>query len=176
MPGAKPLGKMFPARGEYKEILDRDDVDAVIIATMDHWHRPILEEACAAGKDIYCEKGPCLIPSRTASPWSRRRKTAGEWSKWASQRVSSVLYAKAREIYQSGKLGEVTTIEAYWDRKHGQRAPGFTRSRRIRAPRRSTGIAFSATPRSGPMILSASSAGDVTRITGKVWRATCSST
>ena len=45
-----------PATRDYRSILDRKDVDSVLIATMDHQHRHIFEDACAAGKDIYCEK------------------------------------------------------------------------------------------------------------------------
>ncbi|MCZ6904542.1 MAG: Gfo/Idh/MocA family oxidoreductase [Acidobacteria bacterium] len=113
--GREAIGKDVPGTREYKEILDRKDIDAVIIATMDHWHRPILEEACAAGKDVYCEKpmshtvedGFAMVK---AAQDNRRMVQVG------SQRVSSILYAKAREIYQSGKLGQVTTIDAYWDR------------------------------------------------------------
>jgi predicted dehydrogenase len=44
------------AYNEYREILARDDIDAVAIATPDHWHALIILDACKAGKDIYCEK------------------------------------------------------------------------------------------------------------------------
>ena len=113
--GREAIGKDVPGTREYKEILDRDDVDAVIIATMDHWHRPILEEACAAGKDIYCEK-PMSHTVEDGFAMVKAAQNSRRMVQVGSQRVSSVLYAKAREIYQFGKLGEVTTIEAYWDR------------------------------------------------------------
>lgn len=100
---------------DYRRILDRKDVDSVLIATMDHWHRKIFEDACAAGKDIYCEKpmshtvedGFAMVD---AAHKNNRMIAVG------SQRVSSILYAKAKEIYDSGKLGEVFSINAYWDR------------------------------------------------------------
>jgi predicted dehydrogenase len=99
----------------YKEILDRKDVDAVIIAVPDHLHRRLVEDACAAGKDVYCEKpmshtledGFAMVD---AAQKNKRILQIG------SQRVSSVAYAKAREIYASGKLGEVYVIEAHSDR------------------------------------------------------------
>jgi len=104
-----------PATRDYRSILDRKDVDAIIIATMDHQHRHIFEDACAAGKDVYCEKpmshsvedGLAMVD---AAQKNKRMVAVG------SQRVSSILYAKAKDIYDSGKLGEVFCINAYWDR------------------------------------------------------------
>ena len=104
-----------PATRDYRTILDRKDVDSVLIATMDHQHRHIFEDACAAGKDVYCEK-PL---SHTVEDGFAMVEAAHKHNRMVavgSQRVSSVLYAKAKEIYDSGKLGEVFSINAYWDR------------------------------------------------------------
>src|SRR5438128_2864727 len=109
------VNKKVPATRNYKEILDRKDVDAVIIAVSDHQHRKVFVDACAAGKDVYCEKpmshtvedGFAMIE---AAQKNKRMIQVG------SQRVSSILYAKAKEFYDSGKLGQVTAIQAYWDR------------------------------------------------------------
>jgi predicted dehydrogenase len=99
----------------YKELLDREDVDAVVVAIPDHLHRRIVEDACAAGKDVYCEKpmshniddGFAIVNA------ARKHKRIIQVG---SQRVSSVAYTKAREIYASGSLGDVYVIEAHSDR------------------------------------------------------------
>jgi predicted dehydrogenase len=103
------------ATRDYRRILDRKDVDSVLIAATDHNHRQIFIDAVNAGKDVYCEKpmshnvedGFAMVE---AAHKNNRIVAIG------SQRVSSVLYAKAKEIYESGRLGEVFAINAYWDR------------------------------------------------------------
>lgn len=109
------LKKEIETTREYRRILDRKDIDAVIIAVPDHWHRRLVVEAAQAGKDAYCEKpmshtledGFAMVD---AVQKNKRILQIG------SQRVSSILYAKAKEIWDSGRLGEVSTIEAVWDR------------------------------------------------------------
>jgi len=103
------------ATRNYKEILDRKDVDAVFIAVTDHQHRKVFEDACAAGKDIYCEKPMSHTPEDGFAMVAAAQK-ANRMVEVGSQRVSSILYARAKEIYDSGKLGQVCSIEAYWDR------------------------------------------------------------
>jgi len=108
-------GAEIPVTGDYRALFDRKDVDAVLIATPDHLHRRVTLDALAAGKDVYCEKpmshsvadGAAMV---AAVQGGKRIFQAG------SQRVSSILYAKAREIYQSGRLGEVHSIDAQWNR------------------------------------------------------------
>jgi len=106
--------EVFATR-EYRAILDRKDIDAVIIAVTDHNHRRVFEDACAAGKDIYCEKPMSHTPEDGFSMVEAAHRN-NRIIQIGSQRVSSVLYAKAKEIYDSGRLGEVFSINAYWDR------------------------------------------------------------
>jgi len=99
----------------YEEVLSRPDVDAVIVATPDHWHDRISIEAMKAGKDVYCEKpmvqrldfGPGVIEAQ---------KQTGRIMQVGSQRVSSIVYKKAQEMLRQGAIGEFNMVEAWWDR------------------------------------------------------------
>jgi predicted dehydrogenase len=109
------LKKDVPVTRDYRSVLDRKDVDAIIVAATDHQHSRIVQDACAAGKDVYCEKplshrveeGFSIVE---AAEKNKRIVQAG------AQRVSSILFAKGKEIYQSGRLGRVFAIEGYTDR------------------------------------------------------------
>ncbi len=100
---------------DYREILARKDIDAVFIATPDHWHARITTEALAAGKHVYCQKpmvqrvaeGPGVIAAEKAS---------GKILQVGSQYVSSHVFLKARDLYQQGALGELNLVEAWLDR------------------------------------------------------------
>jgi predicted dehydrogenase len=92
-----------PATRNYKEILDRKDVDAVIIAVPDHNHRRIFEDACAAGKDVYCEK-PMSHTVEDGFSMIEVAQKNNRIVQIGSQRVSSIIYAQAKELYDTGKL------------------------------------------------------------------------
>ena len=119
--GQEAVNKTVATTRNYKEVLDRKDVDAVIVAVTDHQHRRVVVDACAAGKDVYCEK-PL---SHTVDDGFAMIAAAQKYNRIVqvgSQRVSSILYEKARQIYASGALGEVCNIDAYWDRNSGSGA------------------------------------------------------
>jgi predicted dehydrogenase len=107
--------KDVPASRDYRIILDRKDVDAVIVATSDHQHRKVVVDACLAGKDVYCEK-PMSHTVEDGFAMVAATQKANRILQIGSQGVSSILYGKAREIYGSGRLGDVFMIEAYSDR------------------------------------------------------------
>lgn len=108
-------GKIETNFAQYKKVLERKDVDAVIIATPDHWHLPMVLDALSAGKDVYIEKpmtrlveeGPKIVE---AAKKYNRIVQAG------SQGRSSAIQKKAHEIVKSGQLGKVTKIVASYNR------------------------------------------------------------
>jgi len=115
------IKKDVPVTRDYRSILDRKDVDAVIVATMDHQHRKVVVDACAAGKDVYCEK-PMSHTVEDGFAMIDAVQKGNRILQIGSQGVSSILYAKAKEIFDSGKLGGVFMIEAYSDRNNASGA------------------------------------------------------
>ncbi|MEO8662882.1 MAG: Gfo/Idh/MocA family oxidoreductase [Bryobacteraceae bacterium] len=115
---------VFTSR-DYREVLARKDVDAVIVATPDHWHARIASAALLAGKDVYCQK-PMVQKVADGHVVIDAQKKSGKILQVGSQRVSSVLYAKAREIIRSGVIGQVHMIEAFWDRNSSLGAWQYT--------------------------------------------------
>jgi predicted dehydrogenase len=113
--GVEAWGADVPTSRDYRSLLDRKDLDAVIVAVADFQHRRVVLDALAAGKDVYCEKpmshnvadGLAMVEATQAG---KRIFAAG------SQRVSNIVYKKAAEIYASGRLGQVTLIEGHSDR------------------------------------------------------------
>jgi predicted dehydrogenase len=108
-------GADIPATSDYRTLLDRKDIDAVLIATSDHLHRRVTLDAVAAGKDVYCEK-PMSHSVADGQAMVEAVQAGNRIFQAGSQRVSSILYAKARDIYASGRLGEVHSIDAQWNR------------------------------------------------------------
>lgn len=108
-------GKDIFTTRDYSEILTRRDIDAVIVGTPDHWHSQISIDAMKAGKDVYCEK-PMVQHVDDGLPMVEAQRTTGRILQVGSQRVSSVVYKKAQEVFRSGKLGKLNMVEAWWDR------------------------------------------------------------
>ena len=100
---------------DYREVLARKDVDAVIIGTPDHWHARIATDAMRAGKDVYVEK-PMVQKLEDGLPLEVVSKETGRILQVGSQRVSSVVYKKAQMLLESGAIGELNMVEAWWDR------------------------------------------------------------
>ncbi|RXH58605.1 Gfo/Idh/MocA family protein [Granulicella sibirica] len=110
---------------DYKEILARKDVDAVLIATPDHWHKQASIDAMNAGKDVYCEKPMIHLYSDGHEMINTAKKT-GRILQIGSQRVSNILYSKAKELLASGAIGELNLVSAHWDRNSSIGAWNYT--------------------------------------------------
>jgi predicted dehydrogenase len=110
---------------DYNEILARKDIDAVIIGTPDHWHMKASVDAMKAGKDVYCEKPMIHLYSDGPEMIEASRKT-GRILQVGSQRVSSIIYAKAKELLAAGAIGQLNMVTARWDRNSTMGAWSYT--------------------------------------------------
>ena len=103
------------ATKSYKELLDRKDIDAVLIGTPDHWHVPMTVDACAAGKDVYVEKplthnlseGKAVIEAQNKH---KRIVQVG------TQQRSMPQFQKGRELIREGRLGKIHKVHLTWNR------------------------------------------------------------
>jgi len=106
--------QIFTTR-DYREVLARSGVDAVIIGTPDHWHSRISIDALEAGKHVYCEK-PMVQKVEQGLPVVEAARKSGRVFQVGSQYVSSVIYQKVRELLRSGAIGELNLVESWLDR------------------------------------------------------------
>src|SRR5262249_13017123 len=107
--------------GDFRELLDSRDVDAVVVSTPDHWHSLMTMMACAAGKDVYVEKPLSLFvrEGRWMTDVARRHKRLGQVG---TQQRSGPHYQKARELVRSGHIGRVVAVRTWYYRNV---MPGF---------------------------------------------------
>jgi predicted dehydrogenase len=111
----KRWGKDIAVTRDFREILDRKDVDAVIIATPDHWHKDISVAAMNKGRHVYCEKpmvheiseGPAVVEAQT------KNKVVYQVG---SQGMSSLGNEKAKELLKDGAIGKLNYAEGFWAR------------------------------------------------------------
>jgi predicted dehydrogenase len=113
--GLEAYGWDVPTTRDYRTLLDRKDVDAVIVAVADFQHRRVVLDCLAAGKDVYCEK-PMSHNVADGLAMVKAVRDGKRIFQAGSQRVSNIVYKKAAEIYASGQLGEVHYIEGHSDR------------------------------------------------------------
>jgi len=97
---------------DYRKLLENKDVDAVIVGTPDHWHALIMMDACAAGKDVYCEKpvgnsiGECRAMLKAQQRYNKVVQV-GQWQR------SQKHFKDAVDYVQSGVLGNIRTVKVW---------------------------------------------------------------
>jgi len=120
----KKYGKRPDVYKDYRKILDRKDIDAIIVGTPDHWHALVLIHACEAGKDAYCEKplSHDIVEAVSMSEAVKRHKRVVQCGTW--QR-STREFTDAIDYVRSGKLGKIVLCRAWIsdDFKAGHQKP-----------------------------------------------------
>ncbi|MEM9657097.1 MAG: Gfo/Idh/MocA family oxidoreductase [Planctomycetota bacterium] len=96
---------------DYRHVLDRDDVDAVVIATPDHWHSKIAVEALQAGKDVYCEK-PLTLTIREGQQILKALDQTDRIMQVGTQQRTEMdkRFAKAAALVRGGRIGKVKRV------------------------------------------------------------------
>lgn len=105
----------LPVTRRYQELLANKDIDCLIAAVPDHWHKQVVVDAVNAGKDIYCEKPMSHSPMDGVEMVQAGKKT-GRIIQIGSQRVSSQICKKAKEIVANGDLGDLMLVEGWLGR------------------------------------------------------------
>ncbi len=103
------------ATRHYEEVLDRRDIDAVIVGTPDHWHVPVTIDACKAGKDVYVEK-PLTWNIAEGKSVVAAQNDHQRIVQVGMQQRSMPHFKKGFEIIRSGELGEVNKVHLTWNR------------------------------------------------------------
>ena len=104
------VGSKLLATRRYQELLDNKEIDCLIAAVPDHWHKRLVVEAVRAGKDVYCEK-PMSHSAADGTAMVAAAKETGRIVQVGSQRVSSVICTKAKELIAKGVIGDLTLVE-----------------------------------------------------------------
>ena len=94
---------------DYRELLDRKDIDAVVICVPDHWHALMAIHACEAGKDVYCEK-PLSLTIRQARYMVTAARRYARVFQTGSQQRSGGEFRKACELVRNGRIGKVESV------------------------------------------------------------------
>lgn len=98
---------------DYRRLLDRNDIEAVLIATPDHWHAKIILDSLESGKHVYVEK-PMTHTISEALKVRNAVKLSGKVLQVGPQRTALQQYWLARDIIKSGRLGKVTWAQGGW--------------------------------------------------------------
>jgi predicted dehydrogenase len=104
-------GASLPVTRRYQELLANKDIDCIIAAVPDHWHKQMVLDSLSAGKDIYIEK-PMSHEAAEGVAMADAQKKTGRIVQVGSQRVSSIICAKAKEMLASGIVGDITLVDA----------------------------------------------------------------
>lgn len=116
----KLTGGKAKGYADYRKMLERDDIDGVVIATPLYLHARMVLDCFAAGKHVFCEKALTKTIDE-ALTLQKTQKENGMILQTGHQRLFDIRYLKALEDVKAGRLGKITQIRAYWHRNNNWR-------------------------------------------------------
>jgi len=105
----------LPVTRRYQDLLEDKNIDCLIAAVPDHWHKKVVVDAVSAGKDIYCEK-PMSHTAAEGAEMADAQKRTGRIVQIGSQRTSSLICKKAKEMIAQGMIGDLMLVEGWLGR------------------------------------------------------------
>ncbi len=105
------VGKPIKTMRRYQDLLDDKSIDVIFVAVPDHWHKQVVVDSLAAGKDVYCEKPMSHTPADGLEMVAAAKKS-DRIVQIGAQRTSSVLCAKVKDLLANGAIGDLNLIEA----------------------------------------------------------------
>ena len=119
----KVAGTRVDKYPDYHQLLDRKDIDGVIVATFDHAHSFISIDACKAGKDVYVEKPMTSLPEQGA-PLVRAVRESNRILQVGMQQRTTAHFAEAKQKYfDTGLIGKVNMVRTIWNGNSGYLTP-----------------------------------------------------
>lgn len=118
---SEKMGPQAKPCADYREVLDRKDIDAVVVGAPDHWHVRMTLDAVAAGKDVYVEK-PVTHDLGEGDRLIQGVEKSGRVVATGTQQRSWDHYLLAKQIVESGRLGQIALVQCYWYQNYLRRA------------------------------------------------------
>jgi len=106
-------GKRVAIYKDFRELLDRSDIDAVVIVTPDHWHAVIAVAAMEAGKDVYCEKPLTHTIDEGKTMVATARRYATVFQTGSQQRSDNYYFRKAYDLVRAGRIGKLRKVTTH---------------------------------------------------------------
>ena len=119
----KITGDHVAGYADYRELLDRKDIDGVIIATLDHWHSRMTVDACQAGKDVYVEKPMTSLPMQGHEVVKAVRKSKRIVQVGTQQRSMPHFQEAKERFFDTGLIGKVGMVRTVWNGNIGYNVP-----------------------------------------------------
>ena len=116
---AEQFGPQAKAFRDYREVLESEDIDAVVIATPDHWHAPMTVDAVSAGKDVYVEK-PVTHSLDEGDQLVKAVEKSGRVVATGTQQRSWKHFIDAKLLIDQGVLGKITFARCFWSQNYSR--------------------------------------------------------